>query len=149
MEKYNIQKVMVTIIYMERIRLITKEKMENYCKGKKSRILSVNDDLETLLENIQFGKESDDYAKTYFLPQLTEHELESVKRKDEDFMNTFFEMFDADLDKVEMAASESDSKYVQGLGERKTYTIENSSLKQKVLNSSMFKLRPRTNSASR
>ena len=77
--------------------------------------------------NIQVGEEPDKFVETYFLPRLTEHELELVERKDEDFMKTFYDEMDADVDKAEMAASESESKYVQGYGFRKTYTIENPS----------------------
>ena len=127
MKKYNLEKAMVTRIYMWRDRLITKEKMENYCKGKEEKKLSVNDDLETLFENIQLGEKPDDDIWTYFLPKLTEHELELVERKDEDFMKTFYDEMDADVDKAEMAASESDSKYVHGWSRRETFTIENSS----------------------
>ena len=103
--------------------------MEKICKGKKRANarakISVNDDLETLLEKIQLGKEPDDDVDFYFLPKLTEHELKLVERKDEDFMMTFGWEMDADVDKAEMAASESDSKYVYRHGWRETFTIEN------------------------
>ena len=125
-KKYNVQKVMVTKIIMERHRLITKEKMENFFKGKEHQKLSINDDLETLFENIQLGEEPDDDVYFYFLPKLTEHELELVESKDVDFMKTF-NYPNADVDKAEMAASESDSKYVEGWGYRRTLTIENPS----------------------
>ena len=101
--------------------------MEKFCKGKEEEEKSVNDDLETLFEDIQLGKEPDDCVMTYFLPMLTEHELELVERKDEDFMETFSFGMDADVNKAEMAASESDSKYVYGYGWRETFTIENQS----------------------
>ena len=63
---------------------------------------------------------------TYFLPQLTKKELDLVERKDEDFMKTFLVEMKADVDKAEMLLSESDSKFVDGWGERETFTIENS-----------------------
>ena len=53
MKKYKIKKVMVTRIYMKRRQLITKEEMEKFCKGKEYDKISVNDDLETLFEDIQ------------------------------------------------------------------------------------------------
>ena len=127
MKKYNLEKAMFTRIEVWKRRLITKEKMENYCKGKEDRILSVNDDLEILFERIQLGEEPDDRVKTYFLPKLTDYELELVERKDEDFMTTFVNKMGADVDKSEMVASESNSKYVHGCCGRKTFTIENSS----------------------
>ena len=84
---------------MWRYELITKEEMDNFCKGEMKLKDSVNDDLESLFENIQLGKEPDDYVKTYFLPKFTEEEMELV---------------------------ESDSKYVHGLSRRRTFVIENS-----------------------
>ena len=128
MEKHKIKKMMMTSINMWRSRLITKEKMEKFCKGKENVKISVNDDLETLLEKIQLGEEPYDYADFYFLPKLTEHELELVERKDKDFMKTFGDGMNADVDKAEMAASESDSKYVYGFGTRRTFTIKNQSI---------------------
>ena len=116
---------MVTKIHTWRWRLITKEKMENYCNGKEDEKESVNDDLEKLFEDIQLGKEPDDYVYTYFLPKLTREELGLVERKDEDFMKTFGDGMYADVDKAEMMLSESDSKFVRGFGERKTFTIKN------------------------
>ena len=124
-KKYNIRKVMVTTIYMERMNLITKEKMENYCDGKEDKE-SVNNDLEKLFEDIQLGKQPNDFVDTYFLPKLTKEELELVERKDEDFMKTFYRKMDADVDKAKMMMSESDSKFIYCLGGRKTFTIENS-----------------------
>ena len=125
MKKYKITKVMVTIVYMWRNNLITKERMENYCKGKKFQKDSVNDDLEKLFEDIQLGKKPDDNLGIYYLPKLTKEELDLVERKDEDFMNTFGLGMNADVDKAEMMLSESDSKFVWGWGQRKTFTIKN------------------------
>ena len=122
MKRYNVQIVMVTKIAIWRDRLITKQKMENVCQGSERGILSVNDDLETLFENIQFGEEPDEKVHFYFLPKLTEDELQLVERKDENFMQTF-NLFEGALD--DMGASESDSKYVYGFGYRKTFTITN------------------------
>ena len=51
----------LTKIRMRRLCLITKEKMESiageYCRGEKGLKDSVNDDLESLFENIRLGKE--------------------------------------------------------------------------------------------
>ena len=44
---------MVTIIYMQRRYLITKEAMEKYCKGEETRKDSVNDDFESLFEDLR------------------------------------------------------------------------------------------------
>ena len=126
MKKYKIENVMVTIIYMWRNKLITKKSMEKYCNGKKFEKESVNDDIEKLFEDTQFGNEPDDVVRTYFLPKLSEKELDLVERKDRDFMNTFYWKMDADVDKAEMMLSDPDSKFVCGIGYRKTFTMKNS-----------------------
>ena len=133
MEKYELKEVMVTRIRMWRDRLITKEKMEKFYIGKEARRISVNDDLETLFEEVQLGKEPADYVATFFLPKLSEEELKLVEQKDENFMLTF-EYRMNDVTKAEMAASESDSKFVDGYVGRRTFTIN--SLKPKVPSSS-------------
>ena len=122
---------MVTTICMSRTRLITKQKMEELCKGKdKNCKNSINDDLETLIEDIQLGEEPDGIVDTYFLPKLTKEELQLVEKKDYNFMQTLSHTRtkegNADVSKAEMEASESDSKYVAGWCRRATFTIENS-----------------------
>ena len=117
---------MVTTLDMERWNLITREKMMRFCKGKEYAKQSVNDDLESFFEDVRLGNEPNFYAQTYFLPKLTEDELDLVEEKDDDFMKTFWREMDADVDKAEMDASESDSKFVDVWCGRKTYTIENS-----------------------
>ena len=115
----------MTIIYMRREFLITKEKMLNFCNGKEALKKSVNDDLNSFFEDLRLGKQPDYLVPTYFLPQLTEEELELIEQKDENFMKTFSDGMFSDVEKAEMAASESESKYVHAYGNRKTYTIEN------------------------
>ena len=64
----------------------------------------------------------------------TQYNLETFE-KDSNFMQTFAidaqYNFNPDVDKAEMEASESDSKFVQVWGWRNTITIENS-LKRKT-----------------
>ena len=55
MEKYGIKKVMVTITFMSRLKLITKEKMEKYCMGEMGTKESVNDNLELFFEDIRLS----------------------------------------------------------------------------------------------
>ena len=133
MKKHKIKTVMLTRIYLERIHLITKEKMESYCKGEMATRHgdykdSVNDDLESLFENIRLGKEPDEEVRTYFLPKLTEEELELVEGRDTSYLQTFG-YSNPDVDKTEMMLSESDSKYVQEWCYRKTFVIKNLSEK--------------------
>ena len=119
---------MVTRMKLRRWTLITKEKMESYCKGEEALNDSINDDLESLFENIRLGKEPDEEVHTYFLPKLTEEELELVERRDTSYLRTFaYADQDVDVDETEMMLSESDSKYVRGESYQKTFSIENSS----------------------
>ena len=125
---------MVTMIYLNRWNLITKEEMESYCKGEnRHRKDSVNDDLESFFENIRLGKEPNEEVQTYFLPKLMEEELELVERRDTSYLQTLhFGTLDAvnpDVAETEMMLSESDSKYVYGKSPRRTFVIENTSKK--------------------
>ena len=117
---------MLTTVYMQRQHLITKEETESYCNGEKRQKDSVNDDLESFFEDIRLGKERDENAATYFLPKLTKKEMELVERKYTNYLQTFSYQ-NPDANEAEMKLSESDSKFVQGVGRRRTITIENSS----------------------
>ena len=126
MKKYKIQKVMLTVIWMRRDRLITKEKIMDFCNGKEFERESVNDDLDSFFKDLRFGKDPNHLVGTYFLPQLTEEELELVEQKNEKFMSTFRDAMEADVEKADMVASESKSKFVYARGTRATYIFENS-----------------------
>ena len=127
---------MVTRIYLDRYDLITKEKMESYCKREKMIKNSVNNDLESLFENIRFGKEPHEDVMTCFLPKLTEKELEMVERRDTSYLQTF-RWPNPDVDETEMMLSDSDSKYLRGYSFRRTFVIENSSKKSMQNNCSI------------
>ena len=124
MNKHKIKSVMVTSIDLYRDFLITKEKMESYCKGEERVKDSVNDDLESLFENIRLGRETNERVITYFLPKLTEEELKLVEGRDTSYLQTFRWSNEADVAETKMMLSESDSKYVQGLSFRRTFVIE-------------------------
>ena len=94
------------------------------------RAYSVNDDLESFFEDLRLGKEPDEKVYTYFLPKLTEEEMELVEQKETNYLKTFSEGFlggNPDVPEAEMLLSESDSKFLKGFGYRRTFTIENSS----------------------
>ena len=120
----------MTSIYIRRSKIITKEEMENLYTGYnlfEHATDSVNDDLESLFENLRLGKEPDDqWVYTYFLPKLTEEEMELVEQKDTNYLQTF-NVLNPDVPEAEMLVSESDSKFLNGVGQRRTFTIENPS----------------------
>ena len=123
LEKLNLKSAMITQIHMFRHVLITKEKMEKMCLGKADIDLkeSVNDDLESVIENLQLGREPKPFSLTYFLPKLTEEELELVEKRDRDYFQTFYMCKNPDVKAEEMKLSESDSKYISGYCRRWTY----------------------------
>ena len=124
MRKYKLKSVMVTSINLHKWNLITKEEMEQYCKGERDRKDSVNDDLESLFQNIRLGKEPEEWTHTYLLPKLTPEELKLVEEKNRCYFQTFYFAF---------PFAESDSKFAQSMSGRRTFTIENSSEKQPLL----------------
>ena len=136
MKKYKIKSVMMTIISMTRVGLITKWEMEKYCKGEEYIKCSVNEDLDSLFEDLQLGKQLQNDTNTihsYFLPKLTEGELELVKREDRIYLETFINMPVYRYQYRCMFTGKykwgkSDSEFVQGECRRRTFTIENSSL---------------------
>ena len=121
MEINRIKSVMVTYLNMGRWNLITKEKMENYCKGKDDEQVSVNDNLESLFQDLRLGKEPDEHTvQSYFLPKLTKEEFKMVQSKDPIYLETFSSS-NPDVKEIEMMLSESDSKFVDGYCLRRTY----------------------------
>ena len=120
MKRHKIKSVMVTKIHLFRSNLITKAEMESYCKGEKWMKDSVNDDLESLFENIRLGKEPDERVNTYFLPKLTGEELELVERRGASYL-----------------------QYVEELSWRRTFVIENlSEISSKTSSETSFENSP-------
>ena len=123
----------MTMMEMTKRYLITKEEMENYCKGKKQEKDSVNGDLESLFEDLQLGKEPDEMVMTYFLPKLSKKELKLVERKDPTYLKHFsMGVRYADVEEAEMKLSES--KFVRGHCYRQTVTIERDSTDEDLFN---------------
>ena len=89
MKRHRIESAMLTINYMERWKLITKKEMLEYCSGKFHPKESINDDLESFFEDLRLDKKPTDDVVTYFLPSLTDNELELVEQKDPNYFETF------------------------------------------------------------
>ena len=131
MIKYNLKSVLLTRIFMSRGSLETQRYVDRSVNGGFSaRKDSVNDDLETLFEEIRLGKSFDtnslNEVNTYFYPKLTEEELELFQKKDPSFLETL-QLGNDDFHLKEMlkkmAGSESDYTYVNGFGYRRTRPI--------------------------
>ena len=127
----------MTFLYMYRDLLVTKEKMKRICTGKGYRQKdhetpaggytykdSVADDLEAFFEEIRLGRKPLPMAWTYFLPELTLHEMELVENKDQIYFRTFKWLYNADVNETEMNLSSATSKYVSAYCRRTTIGIE-------------------------
>ena len=136
---HNLESVIVTRIHMYRDSLITKEQMEDTYLGKKriydfyKRKLyfpddSFNNDIESLCHYYGGELRRKLYPLrerfTYFLPKLTQIEMELVETKDQDYFQYFFQFEDPDVDETRMELSESKSKYALVVCQRKTDTVE-------------------------
>ena len=97
--------------------------MDNYYKKEEHEKESVNDDLDFLFEAIRLGKELDGTVNTYFLPMLTENELELVEQKNSNYLKKF-RRANVDVEEAEMKLSKSKSKFVYSWGVRRTVTID-------------------------
>ena len=119
---------MLSIIYMKKNKIITKEKMISYCKGEnESHKISINDDLESMFEDLTLGERPSYSSQTYFLPKLTEHEMALTDMADRNYFQTFYDGIygaqNPDVDEDEMRMSESKSKFIHGDCQRKTYRV--------------------------
>ena len=142
MKKYEITSVLVTLIMQWRDGLITKEIMKEYYNAKIKYFkiqsypnvnllkTSVNDDLESLLGDLQIGRDfKESTVWSYFLPKLTDKELKLVKMRDENHLKTYscygLPGRDPDIDENEMNLSKSKSKFLKADCFRYTFKIEN------------------------
>ena len=123
---------LLTMLSMWRIQLITKEKMESFCKGELKYgdghdEKSGDDDIEAFLNNLQNGKACDERILSYFLPKLTNKEVKLIEVNDKMLLETFSSHFrndlNVDIDKAEMKKSESKSKFVRGCCLRETVSL--------------------------
>ena len=119
-QNYGIPSSILTMLYMERINLITKEKSREAAEGKlknepgwRKYEGSINDDLDSFVNNLQNSEEigyKDVYS--FCTPKLTKEELKLVEQKNREHMETYLDEFDADVDVEEMRKSDSTDKYV-------------------------------------
>ena len=137
MKKYQIKSLVWTSIYMEKMKIITKELTESYCKGNQGLCkISVNDDLEAFFEDLQLGKKPKaDEAMTYYLPKLTEDEMTLLETKNQNYFRKFStsvvstivlngDLKNPDVDEFVMNMSESESKFILGKSHRRSFKIQ-------------------------
>ena len=135
MKKYKIETALLTVLEMNRLHLMTKEKAKSIVEGKKLRNAqvrnyrgSINDDLELYLNKFLNTEQiTNEWVESYFFPKLTEEERKLVERRDKEHMMTYqynaMRGQNADVDPEEMKLSDSKDKYVHGACWRKTYYL--------------------------
>ena len=126
MRKYGIQSSILTMLYMARRNLVTKETVKKAAEGKLKNVKlwkhyegSINDDLEKLLINLQNQKEMrEEVVYSFFTPKLKNEELKRVEERNEEHLKTYTDYMvyglNPDVDVEEMKKSDSKSKYVHG-----------------------------------
>ena len=130
MYEYGIQSSIFTTLKMMRRNMITKEKatagadglLKNESEWKRYEG-SVNDDLESFLNKfVRQEVVDEEVVESFFLPRLTEKELELVDERDSEYMTKFL-LQNPDVDAKEMAISDSSDKFVHGRCCRNTYYL--------------------------
>ena len=126
MKKYSLKSALLTTFKVQKHGLINKEKMENISRGQeklleKGREQSVNDDLESFIQDLRLGEKPDQYARSYFLPMLTKEEMKSEYLVN--YLATLQLPSDDDDDETETKAHKSNSIFADAHCIRETYII--------------------------
>ena len=120
MREYGIPSSILTMLTMYRKCLITKEKSKEAAEGKlkndpywKYYEGSINDDLDSFVNNLQNSEEIDyEDVWSFCTSKLTKEELKLVEQKNEEHMWTYLMNYNADVDVEEMKKSDSKDKYL-------------------------------------
>ena len=143
MRKYENQSSILTTIYMVREILITKEKAKKATKEEVKNDplvrckVSINDDLDSFIKNLQNSNEMrDEDVLSFLTPKLTKEELKPVEQKNEEHMMTYAWELRADVDVEEMKKSDSKDKYVFCCCERRTVHLTLQSNRKRKLSPS-------------
>ena len=97
MREYGIPSSILTFLIMARRNLITKEKAKEAAEGKlkndpdwKNYKGSINDDLDSFVNNLQNSEEIDnEEVDSFHTPKLTKKELKLVEQKNKEHMRTY------------------------------------------------------------
>ena len=125
MRSHGIKSAILTMLNMNRRKLITKEKVKNAYKGRwkdeklwKDAEVSINDDLEQFFDELQNQKKTKpEDVRSFFTPKLTDEELKLVEERNKQHLGTYSKYYrgkNPDVTIKEMKRSDSKSKYVYG-----------------------------------
>ena len=129
MKKHKMKSLMLSIIFMRYHGSISKETMENDCKGKyRPRKESINDDLESFLNHLRLGQDVRVSALTYFFPQAEEKRVvkKSFVKKE---IDPIYEQILANLERLNPDLRRSrmkppETKFLDGWCRRRTILIK-------------------------
>ena len=136
MKEYGLQSTIFTGLDMDRRNLITKETSKKAYEGKLKNEFdwrlyegSINDDLESFFNHLQEISSLEEIKKgrvwSFFLPKLTDKELELIEKKDSEHMMTYRMNWNPDVNQEEMKKSDSQDKYLLGTCFRVTNVLPN------------------------
>ena len=120
----------MTTLSMHRITLITSKREKEFHMGIRYRYEknSANEDLETFFKNVRHGNKLDSNIHTYFLPKLTEEEMELIEKKDPKYLTTLRSPYPIkQVSVVDVPTKNATPEYVECLCYRSTVAIENKS----------------------
>ena len=149
-KEYNFRSVVITKLNMGRYFFVTKETMEGYymqqidfdlrldfpelknyrIKHEESFLKeSIGDDLELFFEKLQIGEIKKD-SVSFYLPKAKAQERKLIEERKSAFIyrhfwKSDFSIKEVDVNKKEMALSESNSKFIFYCGQRETTRYEN------------------------
>ena len=144
MEENTIEFVVLTVLHNWREHIITKKKMKKYYEGKieVDRGLRIDqnryqestlDDMESFIANILIGNVKEEDKYTFFLPKLSEAEVQMIEDQDIEFLNSFacyiknLENPDVKYEEplsLEMQEQQSKTKFLRGGSRRKTIFLK-------------------------
>ena len=127
MKMHRIKSAVVTFVRMQQNDFITKQKMESFCRGKEKEKYSVNDDLESLFQDLRLGKKQEKFCRTYFLPKLKEKEIALFETNNPMILETFYSpVHNPFYYQLYWLGLKNNFEFIEGLCSRSTITVENS-----------------------
>ena len=140
MEKYKIKSSILTMLNMERWKLVTHEIVKDAYKGKFMGMYgsgkSIHESLESFVMKLRNHEIKEESVTSFFTPMLTENEVQLIKCKHRQYLETFgihnrYGM-NPDVEPEQMAKSDSESKFVNVTCRRFTLPLKIASRKRKI-----------------
>ena len=129
--EFKINSAMVSILRSVRKNVVTKQEVEDHCKGNYEDKNSIHDDLDLFFERLRLGEEPNEKTRTYFFPKLSEKEIKFFEAENQDFVN-INTVYDLPFDSFPIrnqimlkSSKESKPEYLKCECSRQTFIIHN------------------------